>query len=170
MIDSAYFLPNHDDWCYAYNADAPNDRKYARTSLLLDRLATKYGIKWDFEELSKTLMLEPNSYVGNAYVAWARFQPVKNLRQKLKDKVYQVMTSKNLSPDEKAEVYAEVTTTLITLGAKMPEDKDNTVKCNPQKEWARTALQQNDLDLIIDKLKLRVDSEQFLASIPSKTG
>ena len=98
MIDSAHFLPNHDDRCYAYDADAHNDRKYSwyksssRSASLL-----KYEIRWNFNELSKSLLFDqPNSYIGNAYVAWARFRPVKVLRQQLKEKFHQMIWSCHL--------------------------------------------------------------------------
>lgn len=47
----------------------------------------------------------------------------------------------------------------------MLEDKDDTVDYN-SREWALTALQQNDLDSIINKMNSLIDSEQLLSSTP----
>jgi predicted hydrocarbon binding protein len=109
---------------------------------------------------------QPNSYIGNAYIAWARFRPVEVMRQQLREKFNQMMMELS-STDQKAEVYTKIITTLINLGAKVHNDI-NTINYNAHREWAITVLKRNDLDSIINEINSQIDSEQFLASTPSK--
>ncbi len=126
-IDREHFLPDHDDWCYAYGSDAPNERKYGRVSILQARLATQNGMSWDSPG--------QGTLDGNAHVTWARFQPVEVMRQELKGKFLQMMT-KLADPGARADAYANITDTVVTLGADGPYDF---VNYNAHYGWALNA-------------------------------
>lgn len=138
-----------DPKAYAYDVSAPNDRKYARISLLLDDLAANTHIEW--EELRKS------QWTSADYIEWAQYHSYKELRSDLKDKFLQLMIRLNKLED-KVKVYSDITRDLILLGAGTSEDFIQ-VDCE---KWAFNTIQNGNTNLLIDKINTLIDSDDFL--------
>ncbi|MDF3554514.1 DUF4185 domain-containing protein [Bacillus cereus] len=136
-----------DDKAYAYDVSAPNDRKYARISLLFDKLATNNDIEWE----GKFQWTSPD------YIELAQYHSHKELRSDLKYKFLQMMIRLNKLKD-KVKVYSAITRDLILLGAGSFEEF-NQIDCE---KWALNAIQDGNTNLLVNKINTLIDSDDFL--------
>ena len=76
-----------DPKAYAYDASAPNDRKYANLSVLMAQLAHDKGVK---------LLLSDNplqsSLISLDHIEWAQYHSHVELRTELKNKFQQIIS------------------------------------------------------------------------------
>ena len=137
-----------DEWCCAHAPDATNEQKYARVSTLLARLGAAHQMSWDSSGQGATDAL--------SHFGWARLRPVQTVQAELIDKLRQVV-AKVASGEAVADAYAQVTVTMVVLGADGPHDVTD---YRAHYDWAISAPR----DWLISETELRVRRERFLAS------
>jgi hypothetical protein len=139
-----------DPSAYAGNAEAPNDRKYARVSTLMAQLAATKGMTWDAPG--------HGNLVSADHIEWAQFQSYRTLRDELKAK-FRSMINRLQTDEDKANAYATITDNIVTLGANGPYDF---VNHSAHYRWALEAIRGDHTDWLISEMDLRIEREPFL--------
>ena len=137
---------------YASDVNDRNDRKYAYVSVFIAHLANTKKIKFD------------NPFGNNPFIAdhieWAQFHTHLELRNELKKKMNQLITS--LAADiDKADVFTAIASAIVRLGYDYSLF-NNVVNAEIYRRWALDAVHTGNKALLTEEINLRIDSERFL--------
>jgi hypothetical protein len=137
---------------YAKDVKDRNDRKYAYISVLIAHLANAKKITFH------------NAFGNNPFIAdhieWAQFHTHLELRNELKIKINQLITS--LAADiDKADVYTAIASVISRLGYDY-NLFNNTVNAEIYRRWALDAVHTGNKNLLIDEINKRIESGNFL--------
>lgn len=153
-IDSAEFLPDNDFLCYAYDRNDPNEFKYARLCVLIEKLLSdKSNCSINFEiDFSKAV----------SYITWARFRHTSELQIDLLTKLKEMFNACTKNT-EVANAYTQIIKTIFNLSSNI-----HTIESfSDYYDWALDIAKHNNLNLIIDNLSKYIYDEDFIVFCPS---
>ncbi len=137
---------------YAKDANDRNDRKYAYVSVFMAHLANTKKINFH----------DPfgnNPFIAD-HIEWAQFHTHLELRNELKNKINQLISS--LAADiDKADVYTAITSAIVRLGYDY-NLFNNVVNAEIYRRWALDAVHTGNRDFLTEEINQRIDSERFL--------
>jgi hypothetical protein len=154
-----FLLSSNDCLCYAYGPQDSNEFKYARLNVLLSNLANKTGVKG---RNSHSYGRPP--FDCNAYIAWARFRPVKEIRDDLLNKILQIIC-KSSSDEFVAFAYDEIAKVIVKLTDGDHQTASYNEDCSSAYEWALSMASKRKKEEIIIRITKLIESDYFLIPI-----
>lgn len=148
MLMSAVVTPEGgpvDTSAYADDANAANDRKYARLSVLQARIADAHRMHWD--NGGQAILSAPD------HLAWAQVRPRHELRNELKAKFAQLL-ARIPETGNRADAYAQISVTAARLGADGPYD---TTDYQAHNAWAVRAIAEGHFQWLSSEMDARLD-------------